>query len=331
MPKITPSVKIVGLGKFLPKKVVTNFDLEKMVDTSDEWIVTRTGIKERRIVSSGQSASSLGTQASRRALRSAGIKAKDVELIIVATITPDTQFPSTACYIQRDLGAKRAAVLDVSAACAGFVYALGIARALVGGGFYKNALVVGSEVLTTITDWKDRSTCILFGDGAGATVVVPTRSSGGVISMYLGGDGNFSNLLILPAGGSRLPASPETLKHRLHYTKMQGNELFKIAVRIMVECAEKALKGAGLKKKDVDLLIPHQANLRIIRAVGKRLGLPDEKVFVNIHKYGNMSSASTAVALCEAYEQGRIKKGSIVVLDAFGGGLVWGSSVIKWV
>ena len=331
MSKTTPSVKIVGLGKFLPKKVVTNFDLEKMVDTSDEWIVTRTGIKERRIVSGGQSASTLGTQASRRALRSAGIKTKDVELIIVATITPDTQFPSTACYIQRDLGAKRAAVLDVSAACAGFVYALGIARALVGGGFYKNALVVGSEVLTTITDWEDRSTCILFGDGAGAAVVVPTRSSGGVVSMYLGGDGHFFDLLILPAGGSRLPASPETLKHRLHYTKMQGNELFKIAVRIMVECAEKALKAARLKKRDVDLLIPHQANLRIIRAVGKRLGLPDEKIFVNIHKYGNMSSASTAVALCEAYEQGRIKKGSIVVLDAFGGGLVWGSSVIKWV
>jgi 3-oxoacyl-[acyl-carrier-protein] synthase-3 len=330
MPRTTPSVKIVGLGKFLPKKVLTNFDLEKMVDTSDEWITTRTGIKERRIVSN-QSSSTLGTQASLKALRSAGIKPKDVELIIVATITPDTQFPSTACYIQRDLGAKKAAVLDISAACAGFVYALGIARALVGGGFYKNALVVGSEVLTTITDWKDRSTCILFGDGAGAAVVVPTRSSGGVLSMYLGGDGNFSNLLILPAGGSRLPATSETVKKRMHYTKMQGNELFKVAVRVMVECAERALKEVGLKKKDIDMLIPHQANLRIIKAVGKRLNLPDEKIFVNIHKYGNMSSASTAVALCEAYEEGRIKKGSIVVLDAFGGGLVWGSSVIKWI
>jgi 3-oxoacyl-[acyl-carrier-protein] synthase-3 len=330
MPRTTPSVKIVGLGKFLPKKVLTNFDLEKMVDTSDEWITTRTGIKERRIVSN-QSSSTLGTQASLKALRSAGIKPKDVELIIVATITPDTQFPSTACYIQRDLGAKKAAVLDISAACAGFVYALGIARALVGGGFYKNALVVGSEVLTTITDWKDRSTCILFGDGAGAAVVVPTRSSGGVLSMYLGGDGNFSNLLILPAGGSRLPATSETVKKRMHYTKMQGNELFKVAVRVMVECAERALREVGLKKKDIDMLIPHQANLRIIKAVGKRLNLPDEKIFVNIHKYGNMSSASTAVALCEAYEEGRIKKGSIVVLDAFGGGLVWGSSVIKWI
>jgi 3-oxoacyl-[acyl-carrier-protein] synthase-3 len=330
MSRVNPSIKIVGLGKFLPKKVVTNFDLEKSVDTSDEWITTRTGIKERRMVSN-ESSSSLGTQASRKALRAAAIKPKDVELIIVATITPDTQFPSTACYIQRDLGAKRAAVLDVSAACAGFVYALGIARALVGGGFYKNALVVGSEALTTITDWKDRSTCILFGDGAGAAVVVPTRSSGGVLSMYLGGDGNFSDLLILPAGGSRIPTSSQTVKKRLHYTKMQGNELFKIAVRVMVECAQKALKACKLKKKDIDLLIPHQANLRIIKAVGKRLGLPEEKVFVNIHKYGNMSSASTAVALCEAYEQGRIKKGSIVVLDAFGGGLVWGSSVIKWI
>ncbi|MBN2120366.1 MAG: ketoacyl-ACP synthase III [Candidatus Omnitrophica bacterium] len=323
------SIKIVGLGKCLPKRILTNLDLEKMVDTSEDWITTRTGIKERRIVDK-EYASILGSDASLKALKRASIKPKDVELIIVATITPDTQFPSTACYIQKDIGAKNAAVLDVSAACAGFVYALGLAWSLVGGGFYKNALVVGSEILSSITDWKDRSTCILFGDGAGACVVVPAKPSSGMLGMYLGGDGNFADLLILPAGGSRLPAANQTVKKRLHYIKMQGNELFKIAVRIMVECAQKVLKKCGLKNSDLDLLIPHQANLRIINAVAKRLNLTQEQVFVNIHKYGNMSSASTAVALCEAYEQGRIKKGDIVVLDAFGGGLVWGSCVIKW-
>lgn len=222
-------------------------------------------------------------------------------------------------------------VLDISAACAGYVYALGIAWALVGGGFYKNALVVGSEVLSSITDWKDRSTCILFGDGAGACVVVPTKANLGLLSMYLGGDGSFGDLLILPGGGSRTPASEETIKKGLHYIKMQGNELFKIAVRVMVDCAQKALKECGLSSKDIDLLIPHQANLRIINAVAKRLNLSPKKVFVNIHRYGNMSSASTAVGLCEAYEEGRIKRGDIVVLDAFGGGLVWGSCVIKWI
>jgi len=324
------SIKIVGLGKCLPKRVLTNFDLEKMVDTSDEWITTRTGIKERRIVDK-ESASDLGTKASLQALRRASIKPKDVELIIVATVTPDCQFPSTACYIQKNIGAKEAVILDISAACAGYAYALGLAWSLVGGGFYKNALIVGSEVLTSITDWHDRSTCILFGDGAGACVVVPTKSKSGMLGMYLGGDGNLGDLLILPAGGSRMPTSENTVKQGLHYMKMQGNELFKIAVRVMVECAQKALKRCGLSKKDVDLLIPHQANLRIINAVAKRLDLSQGRIFVNIHKYGNMSSASTAVALCEAYEQGRIKKGDIVVLDAFGGGLVWGSCVIKWI
>ncbi len=330
--KIRPggSIKIVGLGKYLPQKVLTNFDLEKMVDTSDEWITTRTGIKERRLVE-GESASDLGTKASLRALKRAGLRPRDIELIIVGTITPDYQFPSTACCIQKNLGAKKAVVLDISAACAGYVYALGIAWALVGGGFYKNALVIGSEVLTSITDWKDRSTCILFGDGAGACIVVPTKSKSGLLSIYLGGDGSFGDLLILPAGGSRTPASEETVKRGLHYIKMQGNELFKIAVRVMVECAQKALKKCGLTSRDIDLLVPHQANLRIINAVAKRLNLPPEKVFVNIHRYGNMSSASTAVGLCEAYEEGRIKKGDIVVLDAFGGGLVWGSCVIKWI
>ena len=327
--KFRNSIKIVGLGKYLPEKVLTNFDLEKMVDTSDEWITTRTGIKERRIAED-ESASDLGTKASLIALKRAGLKPQDIELIIVATVTPDYQFPSTACCIQKELGAKKAVSLDISGACAGYVYALSLAWALVGGGFYKNALLVGSEVLSTITDWSDRSTCILFGDGAGASVVVPTKSKAGMLSSYLGGDGNFGDFLILPAGGSRLPTSEDTVKNKLHYIKMQGNEVFKIAVRVMVECAQKALKKCGLRSEEADLLIPHQANLRIIRAVAKRLNLED-KVFVNIHKYGNMSSASSAVGLCEAYEEGKIKKGDIVVLDAFGGGLVWGACVIKWI
>ena len=324
------SIKIVGLGKHLPAKVLTNYDLEKMVDTSDEWITTRTGIKRRRIVEK-EAASDLGAKAAKSALKAASLKASEVELIIVATITPDTQFPSTACYIQKEIGAKKAAVLDVSAACSGFVYALAVAKGMVGGGLYKNALVVGSEILSSITDWQDRSTCVLFGDGAGAAVVVPSRSENkGVLGIHLGGDGSLADLLILPAGGSRLPASLETVKKRQHYIKMRGNEVFKIAVKVMVDTLKKALQKSKLQPQDIDLLVPHQANLRIINAVAKRLNLAPEKVFVNIHKYGNMSSASTAVALCEAYESGKIKKGSIVALDTFGGGLVWGSCIIRW-
>lgn len=323
------SIKIVGLGKYLPKKVLTNHDLERMVDTSDEWITTRTGIKRRHIVE-GEAASDLGTKAARKAIKSAGIRPENIELIIVATITPDTQFPSTACYIQRNIGAKEAAVLDISAACSGFVYALGIAKGMVVSGLYRNALIVGSEILSSITDWQDRSTCVLFGDGAGAAVVVPAKDKSGVLGLHLGGDGNLAELLILPAGGSRLPVSNRTIKKRQHYIKMRGNEVFKIAVKIMVDTLMKALANSGLRAEDIDLLVPHQANLRIINAVAKRLNLTEEKVFVNINKYGNMSSASTAVALCEAYESGRIKKGDIIALDTFGGGLVWGSCIIKW-
>ncbi|MCD6134459.1 MAG: ketoacyl-ACP synthase III [Candidatus Omnitrophica bacterium] len=323
------SVKIVGLGKYLPKKILTNHDLERMVDTSDEWITTRTGIKRRRIVE-GESASDLGTKAARRAIKAAAVKPEDIELIIVATITPDTQFPSTACYIQKNIGAKKAAVFDVSAACSGFVYALAVAKGMISAGLYKNALVVGSEILSSITDWNDRSTCVLFGDGAGAAVVVPTTESKGILGIHLGGDGNLADLLILPAGGSRLPVSKSTVENRQHYIKMRGNEVFKIAVKIMVDTVVKALANSKLRPQDIDLLVPHQANLRIINAVAKRLGLEENRVFVNINKYGNMSSASTAVALCEAYESGRIKKGDIVALDTFGGGLVWASCIIRW-
>lgn len=324
------SAKIIGLGKFLPPNVLSNSDLEKMVETTDEWITTRTGIKERRIAAKGVGASYLAYEASRIAIKRAGLKPKDIDLIIVATITPDTQFPATACYVQNYLKATNAACFDVSAACAGFPYALTCAWQFIKGGLYKNVLVVGSEVLSTIVDWKDRSTCVLFGDGAGAVVLTGTNRSG-ILSAYLGGDGSQTDLLILPGGGSLYPANEETVKERLHYIKMRGNELFRIAVRVMVQAARQALKIAKIPTKNIDLLVPHQANERILSAVASRLGVPNEKVYVNITRYGNMSSASSVIALCEAWEEGKIRKDDIVVLDAFGGGLVWGSAVIKWI
>ena len=324
------SAKIVSLGKYLPSKVLTNFDLEKIVNTSDEWITTRTGIKERRIVEKGVASSDLAREASKIALKRAGIKARDVELIIVATITPDTVFPSTSCHLQNHLNAKKACCFDISAACAGFVYGLICAWQFLKTGFYKNALVVGSEVLSCITDWEDRATCVLFGDGAGAAVLVPSNKKEGFLSADLGGDGSLGDLLILPGGGSRTPASFDTVKSKMHFIKMKGNELFRLAVRIMVKTAQKSLRKVGLTTKDINLFVPHQANLRIIKAVAKRLGLSEKEVYINIERYANMSSASTSIALCEAYEEKRMKRGDIVVLDAFGGGLVWGSCVIKW-
>ena len=324
------SAKIAGLGKYLPPKVLTNFDLEKMVDTSNEWITTRTGIKERRIIEKGKGSSFLAYKASEIALERAGIKPEDLDLIIVATITPDTIFPSTACYLQNYLKAKKACCFDISAACAGFVYALSVASQFIRSGVYKNALVVGSETISSITDWEDRSTCVLFGDGAGACVLTESKEES-FLSDYLGADGSQTDILLMPGGGSRKPATKETVDERLHYMKMKGNELFRIAVRVMVQAAKKALAKAELKFSDVDLFIPHQANARIINAVAERLHIPLDKIYLNISRYGNMSSASTAVALCEAWEEGKIKKDDIIVLDAFGAGLVWGCSVIKWV
>lgn len=322
-------VGIVGVGKYLPKKVLTNQDLEKMVDTSDEWIVTRTGIKERHLVSKDEAASDLAIKASKIALERAGLKASDLDLIIVATITPDMQFPSTACIVQDKLGAKNAASFDIAAACAGFIYGLIVAEQFIKGGLYKNALVVGSEVLSSITDWEDRNTCVLFGDGAGAAVLKPV-DSGGIISSYLGSDGSMGELLYLPGGGSRNPTSQQTINKRLHYVKMRGNELFKLAVKLMTDAARQAIEKAKLSCDDIDCLIPHQANIRILSAVAKKLGLDEKKLYLNIERYGNMSSASTAIALCEAVEKGRVKKGSCILLDAFGGGLVWGACIIKW-
>lgn len=322
-------VGIIGVGEYLPERILTNADLEKMVDTSDEWITTRTGIKERRLASKDEATSDLAINAAREALAGAKLGPKDLDLIIVATITPDMPFPSVASILQNAFSAKKAACFDISAACAGFVYALSTASQFIACGTYKNALIIGAEKLSAITDWKDRNTCVLFGDGAGACVLGEVKS-GGIISNYLGCDGSNIGLLNLPAGGSRNPASYETVEARMHYIKMQGNELFKIAVRTMTDAAEKVLTQAGLKFSDIDLIIPHQANSRIIMAVAKRLGLTEEKIFLNIEKRGNMSSASTATALVEAAKGGRIKKGDIVLLDAFGAGLVWGASVIQW-
>ncbi|MFA5155941.1 MAG: beta-ketoacyl-ACP synthase III [Candidatus Omnitrophota bacterium] len=322
-------IGIIGVGKYLPKKVLSNADLEKTVDTSDEWITTRTGIKERRLAAKTEATSDLALKAAKDALADAKLSPSDLELIIVATITPDMQFPATACILQSSLGAKNAVCFDVSAACAGFIYGISVAQQFVARGVYKNALVVGAEALSTITDWQDRNTCVLFGDGAGAAVLSEVKS-GGIVSSYLGSDGTMSELLLVPAGGSRNPASSKTVDSRLHYIKMRGNELFKVAVNTMTEAAETVLKRAGLKISDIDLIIPHQANIRIIAAVGKKLCFPLDKFYVNIERYGNMSSASLAVALCEAVKEGRISKGDTVLLDAFGAGLVWGACIIKW-
>jgi len=265
----------------LPEKILTNTDLEKMVDTSDEWITTRTGIKERRIVDNGEATSDLAVRAARQALEHARIKPEELNLIIIATITPDVHFPATACFVQHKLGAKNAICFDISAACAGFIYALDIARQYISNGTCNNALVVGAEVLSSITDWKDRSTCVLFGDGAGAAVLGEVKT-GGILASYLGCQGQYTDLLYMPAGGSRMPASQKTLDERLHFIKMAGNEVFKIAVMSMVEAAQTALKQAGLKCADINWIIPHQANLRIIEAVAKRLGFVNARIYLNI-------------------------------------------------
>jgi len=322
-------IGIIGVGEYLPKKILTNADLEKMVDTSDEWITTRTGIKERHQVAEDEAASDLAFNAGIQALADAKVNPEELDLIVVATITGDMPFPSVAAILQHKLGAKQAACFDISAACAGFIYAVSVANQFLACGTYKKALVVGVEVLSSVTDWQDRSTCVLFGDGSGAVVLSEVKS-GGIISTYLGCDGSRVDILNMPAGGSRNPASHQTVDKRMHYIKMQGNELFKIAVNTMTRAAETVLEQAGMTFADVDLIIPHQANARIIMAVAKKLGIPGEKVYLNIERCGNMSSASTATALCEAVKEGRVKKGDIILLDAFGAGLVWGASVIQW-
>ncbi|MFH1858183.1 MAG: beta-ketoacyl-ACP synthase III [Candidatus Omnitrophota bacterium] len=327
--KIVP-VGIIGLGKYLPEKILTNQDFEKMVDTTDEWITTRSGIKERRIVSDGQATSDLGVNASRAALAQAGLQPEDVELIIVATITPDMPFPATSCFVQEKLGARGAACFDISAACSGFVHGIAIAQQFLSTKTYRNALVIGAETLTPIIDWKDRSTCVLFGDGAGAAVLAPVKENEGILATHLGSAGEYAELLMVPGGGSRYPTTQKTLEENLHCMKMNGSEVFKLAVRLMTESVERVLELSGHDLKEVACLIPHQANIRIIQAVAERLDIPMSKIYLNLERYGNMSSASCVTALCEAVEDGYVKKGDLVVLVAFGGGIVWGSCVIRW-
>ncbi|MFH1395010.1 MAG: beta-ketoacyl-ACP synthase III [Candidatus Omnitrophota bacterium] len=321
---------ILGLGKYLPANILTNADLERMVNTSDEWITTRTGIKQRRIAADNEATSDMAVKAAKSALKNSGLEPKDLDLIIVATITPDMFFPSTACLLQHKLGAGKVAAFDISVACSGYVYGLTIADQFIKSGLYKRALVVAAEKLSTVTDWEDRSTCVLFGDGAGAAVLGQVET-GGILGAALGADGSKGDLLQLPAGGSRMPASIKTVENKLHTIKMEGNVLFKHAVKIMADAALAVTEPLGLKGEDIDIIIPHQANIRILNALAKRMGVnPEEKVYLNIEKYGNMSAASSAVALTEAVEEGRIKKGDIILMDAFGGGLTWGALVIEW-
>jgi 3-oxoacyl-[acyl-carrier-protein] synthase-3 len=320
---------IIGIGSYVPDKVLSNFDLEKMVDTSDEWIKTRTGISFRRIGPENACTSDLGVEAAKRALENAKLSPEDVDLIIVASASPDMIFPSTACIIQSKIGAVNAAAFDIQAGCTGFVYALTSAVQFIGTGLYKNILVIGAEMLSRITDWKDRNTCVLFGDGAGAAVVSEVEE-GGILSSVLGADGTGADLLALPAGGSKEPANSDTITNRRHYINMNGNEVFKFAVRILEEAARKAVEKANLTIEDVDFIIPHQANIRIIDAAIKRLKFPREQVVVNLDKYGNMSSASIPVALDEAYRDKKIKKGDKLILVGFGAGLTWGANLLEW-
>ncbi|HZJ82360.1 MAG TPA: beta-ketoacyl-ACP synthase III [Clostridia bacterium] len=321
---------IIGTGSYTPDNVVTNKDLEKIVDTTDEWIVTRTGIRERRIMDDSMATSDMATIAGRRALEKAGIDAKKIDLVIVATVTADTSVPSTACIVQHNIGATNAAAFDLGAACSGFIYGLVTADQFISSGIYNNILVIGAESLSKFTDWSDRNTCVLFGDGAGAAVVSRVEKTHGILSQYLGADGSGGDLLKIAAGGSRKPASLETVEQKLHYLYMDGSEVFKFAVRIMASASEEVVKRAGLSNGDVDILIPHQANIRIIEAARKRLKLDNDKVYVNLDRLGNMSSASIPVALDEAVRSGVIKKGDNIVVVGFGGGLTWASALIKW-
>lgn len=324
------SVGIIGTGKYVPERVLTNSDMEKMVETSDEWIVSRTGIKERRIAAEHEATSDLAFHAAEQALKAAGITAEQLDLIVVTTVTPDTTFPSTACLVQERLGAKRAAAFDLSAACSGFVYGLANASNFIAMGIYKYALVIGAECLSRITDYTDRNTCILFGDGAGAAVLGPVPEGRGFKSFVLGADGGGGELLKLEAGGSRMPASSETVQNKRHYIYMNGREVFKFAVRIMGSAAEEALAKAGKTKEDIDLLVPHQANTRIIHAAIERLNLSEEKCMINLPRYANTSAASIPLALAEAVEEGRVREGDTILLVGFGGGLTWSASVIEW-
>jgi 3-oxoacyl-[acyl-carrier-protein] synthase-3 len=326
-----PCTRIIGTGSYTPAKVLTNYDLEKLVDTSDEWIRTRTGISERHVTTEAEATSDLAYEASIRALAVAGVDPADLDMILVATVTPDMFFPSTACVLQDRLGSRRAGAMDISAACSGFVYGLAVADGLLRLGTLRNVLLVGAETLTKIVNWKDRNTCVLFGDGAGAAVLRLGEGEQGILSVHLFADGAKGSQLMMPGGGSRFPISHRVVEEGLAAIQMNnGNEVFKVAVRAMEDAAIAALKHNHLDISDVDLLVPHQANLRIIDAVGQRLGLAEDKVCVNIQRYGNTSAASIPLALDEAIQAGRVKPGDLLLLCAFGGGLTWGSALIRW-
>ena len=320
---------ITGWGKYLPDNILTNKDLEKKVDTSDEWIKSRTGIKQRYIADEDQSTSDLAYHAAQEALDKADLKAEELDMIIVATVTPDMAFPSTACILEDRLGAANAATLDIEAGCSGFVYGVSVANQFVATGMYDNILVIGAETLSKIMDWEDRNTCVLFGDGAGAAVIQPV-ANGGFHSFDLGSDGSGGKSLYMPGGGSLNPASKETVENRLHYIKMEGNQVFKFAVKRMGQASLDVIEKAGYTTEDVDLFIPHQANTRIISSAAKRLNLDDDEVYVNLPDYGNTSSASVPIAMTEARNNGLIKNGDKLVLVAFGAGLTWGSTFLEW-
>jgi 3-oxoacyl-[acyl-carrier-protein] synthase-3 len=322
--------RIIATGSYAPRKILTNRDLERMVETSDEWITERTGIKERRIADEKQAASDLAYEASKDALKKSGLKAKDIELIIVATVTGDMSVPATACILQHRLEAKRAAAFDINAACSGFIYGLSVANAFIKSWAYRRVLVVGSEVLSKFTDWDDRTTCVLFGDGAGVAVLEASNEDRGILCTKIHSDGSMWDLLHTPGGGSRYPASKETIKKKQHFIKMKGNETFKVAVRTLEGLVLETLDENKLKPSDLSLLVPHQANLRIIQATADRIGLPMEKVAVNLDRYGNTSAASIPLALDEAVKSGRVREGDYILLEAFGGGLTWASALIKW-
>jgi 3-oxoacyl-[acyl-carrier-protein] synthase-3 len=329
MPSELRPAGILGTGSYTPSRVLTNFDLEKMVDTTDEWIRTRTGIVERRIADPDVATSDLALPAAQAALEQAQVDVSDLDLIIVATVTPDTIFPCTAAILQQRLGAK-AAAFDILVGCTGFVYGLAVAGEMIASGAYDHILVIGAETLSRIADWEDRSTCVLFGDAAGAAVVGPVPEGRGILSYSLGNDGTNADALKIPAGGSRLPASAETVTNRLHYLTMNGAEVFKFAVRSMAESSEEVVSRAGLAMKDIDLVIPHQANLRIIDAAAKRLNIPYERFVQNLDRYGNTSAASIPLALDQSVREGRVSSGDLIILSSFGAGLSWGSLVLRW-
>jgi 3-oxoacyl-[acyl-carrier-protein] synthase-3 len=329
--RLPRSVSIVGTGSYTPERVMANAEFEKLVDTSDEWIRTRTGIRERRIAADGQYTSDLAAEAARRAMADAKVKPEEIDLIIVATITPDMPFPSTACFVQQKIGATKAACFDVEAACAGFLYVLEIAQQFITAHTYNTILVIGAEKLSSIIDWQDRNTCVLFGDAAGAAILRSrSESEHGVVTTCLGTDGSKAELLYMPGGGSRCPASHHSVDTRLHHLRMEGKEVFKSAVGAMQTAAEEVLRRCGLTIEDIDCIIPHQANVRIIESIAERINAPKEKLFINLDKYGNTSAASVIVALDEAVRSGRVKRGDLLLLVVFGAGFTWAASVIQW-